>query len=347
MLRSWLRLSAVACFAAVAALGTPPLTQIQDVIYKANGTLFDGVAQIEWNSFVASDNSAVAQNTTSIRIVRGQLRVSLIPTTDAQQSVTYTVRFNSEGKTQFVEAWAVPPSRSALKLSDVRTSYGGGATAGNLTSGMSISDVTGLRTELDMRPTRGATWAPRRAAVIGSNGTLESALGSDTDCVRVDGSSAPCGAIVNYVDADTPSGVVDGVNRTFTLGAAPLPTESLRLFINGLLQVRGVDYTLTGTSVFLLTARPPAPGSIFLAWYRTSGSVASLVDAEIPGGVLNGLNPTFTLKNAPLPAASLQIYRNGVLQKAFFDYWVAGNTVTFLPLSVPLSGDTLVANYRR
>ena len=307
MLRSWLRLFAVSCLAAVAVLATPPLTQIQDVIYKADGTLFDGVAQIEWNSFVASDNSPVARNTISIRIVRGQLRVSLVPTTDALQPVTYTVRFNSEGKTQYAETWAVPPSRSILRLSEVRTSSGTGGSAGNLTSAMGITDVTGLRTELDLRPARGATWAPRRAAVIGTAGTLESALGSDTDCVRVDGSSAPCGAVVGYVDADIPTGVVDGVNRTFTLALTPAPVDSLRLFLNGLLQVRSVDYTLTGNGIFLLTPRPPAPGSVLLAWYRTSGSVASLVDSEVPAGALNGLNPTFTLQSAPVPAASLAV----------------------------------------
>ena len=39
-------------------------------------------------------------------------------------------------------------------------------------------------------------------------------------------------------------------------------------------------------------------------------------------------------------------YRNGLLQKRLLDYTITGNTVTFVPLATPQSGDILIASYR-
>lgn len=351
MLRSWLRFLTVLVIGAVAVFATPPLTEIQDIIYKADGTLFDGVAQVEWKNFVAADGSPVGANTVSFRIVRGQLHVSLVPTTNAQQPVNYTVRYNTEGRTQVIETWSVPPSKATLRLSDVRVT---GGSAGNLTSSLSITDVTGLRTELDLRPTRGTTWTPGRTAVIGQSGAVESAFGSPGDCVHVDGTSGPCGsasgsgsgnATITYVDGEVPSGTIDGVNRALKLAVAPNPAQSLRLFLNGLLLATGSDYSITGTDILMF--RAPSVGSIVQASYRTSGAVATIVDAETPAGVINGLNAAFTLQNTPSPSNSVQLYRNGMLQRLGVDYTISGATITFTSVSIPRSGDALIVSYRK
>mgnify|MGYP001061603987 CR=1 FL=1 len=49
---------------------------------------------------------------------------------------------------------------------------------------------------------------------------------------------------------------------------------------------------------------------------------------------------------APSPASSLNVYRNGVLQKADLDYTLSGNSITFTPPSVPQPGDVLLCSYR-
>jgi hypothetical protein len=343
---TWLRLWLALTMLAAAAQAAPPLTQIQDLLYKANGTLFDGVAQIEWKAFTASDGSLVGQNSVTVRIIRGQVRVGLIPTTSGNPSLPYTVRLNSEGKTQWIEYWSVPPSSAILRLRDVRTQAL--ATAGNLTNPyVDIQEVTGLRTELDLRPARGAGWVPGRAAVIGSSGALNAVAGNDGDCVRVDGTSGPCGFSTVFVDAETPSGGIDGANDTFTLGAIPSPVSSLRLFRNGLLLIQGSEYTIAANVVRLASARIPVAGDVLQAWYRISGAQASLVDLETPTGAVNGVNAVFTLANAPVPAASIQVYRNGVLQKLGVDFTIAARTLTFLPLSIPMAGDIVQASYRR
>lgn len=77
-----------------------------------------------------------------------------------------------------------------------------------------------------------------------------------------------------------------------------------------------------------------------------TGTSINFADAETPGGTVDGQNTTFTLANSPSPASSLQFYRNGLLQKAGFDYNLAGKTVTFVAVATPQGGDTLLADYR-
>src|SRR5512140_3332285 len=135
---------AVACLSAWAA---PSLTTIQDVLYKANGEKFSGIAVIEWSSFEAADSSNVAAGSVTVRIVDGVFRTHLVPTASSRPSAYYTVRYNSDGKTQFTETWAVPASVAPVSLSAVRT---GGSTSviGADTAPIEIADVTGLADEL-------------------------------------------------------------------------------------------------------------------------------------------------------------------------------------------------------
>ena len=43
--------------------GAPPLTTIQDTLYKADGTPFEGVLTVNWKSFEGPDASNVPTNT--------------------------------------------------------------------------------------------------------------------------------------------------------------------------------------------------------------------------------------------------------------------------------------------
>ncbi len=69
-------------------------------------------------------------------------------------------------------------------------------------------------------------------------------------------------------------------------------------------------------------------------------------DAEVPSGVIDGVNAVFTLAFAPSPATSLQLVRGGLTQKPVDDFTLSGLTITFLSGSLPLPGDELVAWYR-
>lgn len=68
-------------------------------------------------------------------------------------------------------------------------------------------------------------------------------------------------------------------------------------------------------------------------------------DCITPVGTVDGANAVFTLTQAPSPAASLQLFRNGVLQRPDgVDYTLASSTITYI--TAPSVGDTHVAWYR-
>ena len=337
--------------AAQNASAAPALTTIIDTLYKADGSRFEGVAQIEWRSFQTADGSEIPQQTLTVKVVSGSLRVALAPTANAVKPVLYTVKFNSDGRTQFIEYWSVPASAVPLRLKDVRSQN----QAGSITNGgaATINDVTGLRAELDVRPSKGNGYAATRAAVINASGNLDGALGNAADCVRVDGTSGPCGgsgADLVFVDAETPGGTVNGSNTAFTLSGTPSPSASLHLYRNGILQRQGLGYTLSGSNITMLAGSIPSNGDVLQAWYRlaTSGAPAILFNEnETPVGSINASNATFTLQAPPVPASSLQLYRNGLLQKSGVDFFLSGATVTFTSGAIPHPGDVLQASYRR
>jgi hypothetical protein len=69
-------------------------------------------------------------------------------------------------------------------------------------------------------------------------------------------------------------------------------------------------------------------------------------DGETPSGVVDGSNYTFGLAGQPVPAQSLLLFRNGVLQQAGFDYTLVGSVVQFASGATPQPQDTLMASYR-
>ena len=272
MIRS--SLCAAVLLAGVAA-AAPTLTTIQDVLYKADGTRFNGTLSISWSSFQAADNSDIVMQTSTVKVIDGNLRVQLVPSSTATPAIVYTVTYNSDGRVQFQESWSVPPSPTPLRIRDVRVAASG--SAGNSSSGSGLagsdtaaaipeSQVTGLIADLGARPIKGPALAAGATAIVDASGLIESAIGNATDCMHVDGSSGPCGGgTPTFVDGDLPSGIVDGNNATFALTAVPAPATSLSLYRNGVLQKPSLDYTATGNSIQFVVAATPQPGDILLA----------------------------------------------------------------------------------
>ncbi len=277
----------------------PQLTTIDDIIYRADGTRFDGTALIEWRSFLLADYTTVAAYSKAVRIVNGSLRVSLAPTTNASSGSHYQVRYvNNNGRVLYVEYWGVPPGTATLKLKDVRL-VGPPMPSQDQQTGSSdpvtMNDVTGLTDELNARVKKGLGYLPSSAAVINSAGDLDSAVGEPSDCVRVDGTSGPCGVSSGpgFVDNETPAGLVNGSNTTFTLANAPDPASSLLLYRNGLLQRVEVDFTLAGNIVGFLSGSVPQTGDLLTASYRLPGAAgqAGVETGSQAGGALTGYYP--------------------------------------------------------
>ncbi len=336
--RPWCRALLAGVLAGAGSLcwPAPPLTTIQDVLYRADGKKFQGIAEIEWKGFQTPDGSNIAAQSITVQIVDGVLKVQLTPTTNATPASYYTVRYNSNGKIQFTETWAVPPSTTPLRISGVRVAApaGGGLPPGGVTGSIPISDVVGLSAELAARPTMGATYTPSRVAMIAADGSLESVVGDVGDCVRVNGSTGPCGGATGgpgFADAETPAGVVNGSNATFTLAAAPAPAASLQLYRNGVLQKVAVDFSLAANAVTFLSGAIPQVGDVLSASYRLAGGAAAgqVLASEVlcsRTGASTSLTALTSLALCTVPAGHLQA---GDRVGIHYDYFHQGSATGF------------------
>jgi hypothetical protein len=82
------------------------------------------------------------------------------------------------------------------------------------------SDVTNLASDLAARPVKGIGWTASRAAVINSSGELTAAVGTATDCVLQDGSTAAkANASHAHAESDVTNLVTDLSNRPAKGGA--------------------------------------------------------------------------------------------------------------------------------
>jgi len=368
------------------ALAQSALTPIRDTVTNPDGTLFNGTITITWNGG-PPPSGTVSPLSVTARVYNGALSLLLVPNSNG--TYYQAVYNSSNGAVTWTETWQVPASTTALTLSQIRTTpgsnSGSGSGSGTGSSGsgptyatlpISISEITGLSSDLD---TINASLSSLTSTVNGLNSTvtnLSSTLTSNSNSItsltgmvntlnaqvsNLSNTVATLTSTVNtlsngqsansavFVDSETPSGTANGVNATFTLANTPSPSSSLELYRNGILQMPGIDYTLSGNSITFLSHSLPQANDILQAFYRLPGSgpSASFVDGEIPSGAINGVNLVFTLANAPNPASSLKLYKNGVLLQQNTDYTLSGSTITFAsPNIAPLSGDLLTAFYR-
>jgi hypothetical protein len=338
------------------------LTAISDTVTQPNGSVFNGIVRITWTG---GSGSSVAPTTSSARVYAGLISVLLVPTTTVSPCAYYTVTFTSnDGQTTWTQLWYVPLSTATLTIAQVltfssacTTSSGGGGTGGGGSGGtvavpIPISDVSGLSVALAAKPNMGTSYNRSTTAWIDSSGNIGSIPGNPTDCVKVNGTSGACGssssAGVAFVDAEVPSGALNGTNLTFNLSQTPSPATSLELFRNGVLMDAGLDFSLSANTVTFSTIATPQSNDVLLAFYRIAGSSSSVtfVDGETPAGALDGTNTAFTLANTPVTSSALRLYKNGVLLEASLDYTISGNGITFINGALPNPGDTLLAYYR-
>ena len=306
--------------AVTAVFAQSTLTQIQDTVTNADGSPFNGTVVITWNGSTGS-NPGTTPLSTSAHVYNGALSVLLVPTTTASSVSFYqVVYYSNSGVVMWSETWQVPPSATPLTISTVKTSNTGssggtgGSTPGGGNSGgaqyatlpISITQITGLSADL----------ASINAAIAALQAQVANATGSS---VTISAS---------FVDRDVVSGTLDGNNASFTISQVPV-SGSLAIYRNGLLQTAGIDYTLTGAAVTFMPNSVPRSSDGLTAYYRVTGAPVTVVfvDSEVPGGMIDGNNLSFTLANTPTPAASLKLYKNGVLLNQGGDYTLSGSNI--------------------
>lgn len=156
----------------------------------------------------------------------------------------------------------------------VGTTGATGVTGATGASGSAGTGVTG---------TAGVTGATGRTGVTGVTGrTGVTGVTGVTGASGVTGVTGVTGA-AGAMHVETPSGVIDGANDTFTLSVAPSSPADLLLWKNGLLQDQGVDYTLAGTTITFQASSIPPTGSILLAAIPGLGTAGSTGGTGVTG----------------------------------------------------------------
>jgi hypothetical protein len=150
-------------------------------------------------------------------------------------------------------------------------------------------------------------------------------------------------SLQGYIDREIPTGNINGENNTYNLSRIPLEGTE-HVYLNGLLQEKGIDadYTLTDTT--LTFAYSPLEDSLIQCTYKYSIAPPTRVLSykEIPQGNINGTNTTFVLDFIPAENSE-HVYLNGLLQEKDLDYVVEGKNIIFnLPVRF---GNKLTCTY--
>lgn len=132
------------------------------------------------------------------------------------------------------------------------------------------------------------------------------------------------------------SGTINSSNVTFTLSNNPT-ANSLTLYLGRQIQILGVDYTLSGSTITYTTAPNISLSGDHYAIYTTS---ATTWYQEAVTGTVNSSNVTFTLPHTPTSPNSLTLYLGRQIQIKGVDYTLSGTTITYTsPPDSSLSGD--------
>ena len=146
----------------------------------------------------------------------------------------------------------------------------------------------------------------------------------------------------------TPSGLVNSSNKVYTLPAF----TSVEVFKNGVRMAGGgADYTVTNnTTITFVTA--PTTGAVLVAntiigsQVFTNGSSSFQTD-EVPSGLVNGSNTTYTTLSVSYGPGTLEVFVNGVKQKRGVHFTETNpSTGSFTMSDAPLTGDDIMVNYQ-
>ncbi len=124
---------AVMVLAATALGQGPPLTTIQDTVYRADGTPAQGTLLISWPGFTTASGQAVAAGSTNVTLgTGGALSVALVSNANATPvNSVYTVIYQLNDGTVKTEYWIVPGT-SPANLAAVITTLGTSSAASQM-----------------------------------------------------------------------------------------------------------------------------------------------------------------------------------------------------------------------
>jgi uncharacterized protein YoxC len=318
------------------------VTNLQSDLDAINASLTTLTTAGNGNTNAISGLTTTVNGLSSTVTANGSAISNLTTTVNGLSSTVSTNGNAISGLTTTVNGLSSTVTANGSAISNLTTTVNG-LSSTVTANGSAISNLTTTVNGMSLTVTSNST------ALAGLNTTVTGLSSTVSGLVSTVNTLSSGSTTVAFVDAQTPSGTLDGTNVNFTLANAPSPAGSLELYRNGVLQTAGVDFTLSGSAITFASNSVPQPTDILEAYYRIPGSgpAAAFADNETPGGTINGTNVTFTLAAAPNPAASLRLSKNGALLQQNGDYTLSGQTITFVSTAVtPQPGDSLVASYR-
>lgn len=153
------------------------------------------------------------------------------------------------------------------------------------------------------------------------------------------------GVLTELVLNETPSGVINGVNTTFTLANTPSDPSTVMIWLNGQLLTRGAtaDYTVSGTTVTMHNA-VPIVGDVLLAMYSKQATAKSFALNESAAFTVISGSLGLEIAYTPSPTSSLMLFMNGQLLTQNSDYTLVGRDISFISSSIDVS-DIFLATY--
>lgn len=149
---------------------------------------------------------------------------------------------------------------------------------------------------------------------------------------------------------EVPSGTINGSNTVFTLSQSPLNHQSLLVMLDNLVLTQSVDYSISGTTITMLT-NAPAVGQSLNAYYVVNNSQNGNPISgaqEVPTGTVDGSNATFTLTGVPIDQLSTLVMVDGLVLNRSQWGLVSGSPnaqITFTAGNIPQPGQSILIFY--
>jgi hypothetical protein len=135
----------------------------------------------------------------------------------------------------------------------------------------------------------------------------------------------------------------DGSTVAFTLTETPTVTNSVMVFVDGILQKTSTNYSISGATL-TFTSAPDASSEIEAKHMGLRGVVRRGPDYQYDAFTGDGSTVAFNLSNSGVPTNNAFVFYNGVCIKPTTDYSISGSTMTLT--FAPVSASEIMVRYQ-
>ena len=135
----------------------------------------------------------------------------------------------------------------------------------------------------------------------------------------------------------------NGSATQYTLSETPPNSNSLLVFVDGILQKVTTNFTLSGNTL-TFTGAPDTGAEIEIKHLAVRSIIRRAPDFQLDTFTGDGSDTTFTLSNSGVPTNSAFVFVNGSAMKPTTDYAISGNVLTFT--SAPANSAVILVRYQ-